>query len=79
LQIGDTVYIETIDGKEYAFDIDQISEEAISGEEVIVLFDDIQIIRRKDLDSEQTFIDTGNMVLTMLAVFLIVGLAILGG
>lgn len=78
LEAGDTVYIETTSGEEYSFQIENISESAVSGDGISVRFDQIQILRVKEVDVERTLRDSANMTLTVLIVILSIGLAALG-
>ena len=79
LQLGDTVQIITADGEKHEVKIEGISDTGLTGSGTPIQFDDIRIIRVKNVDVEKTILDTGELTLWVMNLLLVIGLMILAG
>ncbi len=72
LQEGDKVQIDTKDGRSIEFKVKDITGTSISGENVKVLLDDVDTIKRKKVDGAKTAIVGVAGYLTVVMVMIVV-------
>jgi len=72
VSVGDTVLLVTTDAQEFEFKITDISDTALYGEHLLIPFDKITSIKKKEIDEVKTAGAVGGTVLGLGVIWLVV-------
>ena len=76
IEVGDKVLVITNTDETFEFEVTSVSHFAISGDEITVNFDDIALLKREEIDTDETIKTIGSGIGLGLAIVLIVIMSI---